>query len=70
MGASYGAKNVYGLKAYAGMKGGQFHTLLYSSTDGKLKAVIEADLFGQMRTGAASGVPRRLLANADARPWA
>ena len=66
LGASYGAKNVYGLKAYAGMKGGQFHTLLYSSTDGKLKAVIEADLFGQLRTGAASGLATRLLANPDA----
>ena len=66
MGASYGAKNVYGLKAYAGMKGGQFHTLLYSSTDGKLKAVIEADLFGQLRTGAASGLATQLLANPDA----
>src|ERR1700694_2793736 len=52
MGAAYGAKNVYGLKAYAGMKGGQFHTLLYSSVDGKLKAMIEADLFGRLRTGA------------------
>jgi ornithine cyclodeaminase/alanine dehydrogenase len=66
MGASYGAKNVYGLKAYAGMKGGQFHTLVYSSTDGKLKAMIEADLFGQLRTGAASGLATRLLANPDA----
>jgi alanine dehydrogenase len=66
MGASYGAKKVYGLKAYAGMKGGQFHTLLYSSTDGKLKAMIEADLFGQLRTGAASGLATRLLANPDA----
>ena len=66
MGAAYGAKNVHGLKAYAGMKGGQFHTLLYSSTDGKLKAVIEADLFGQLRTGAASGLATRLMANPDA----
>ena len=65
MGASYGAKGVYGLKAYAGMKGAQFHTLLYSSTDGKLKAMIEADLFGQLRTGAASGLATRLMANPD-----
>jgi alanine dehydrogenase len=65
MGASYGAKSVYGLKAYAGMKGGQFHTLLYSSIDGKLKAMIEADLFGQLRTGAASGLATRLMANPD-----
>ena len=66
MGASYGAKNIYGLKAYAGMKGGQFHTLLYSSSEGRLKAMIEADLFGQLRTGAASGIATRLLANPDA----
>src|SRR6516165_10624397 len=60
MGAAYGAKGVHGLK------GAQFHTLLYSSLDGKLKAMIEADLFGQMRTGAASGVATKLLANAHA----
>ena len=66
MGAAYGAKGVHGLKAYAGVKGAQYHTLLYSSLDGKLKAMIEADLFGQMRTGAASGVATKLLANADA----
>ena len=66
MGAAYGAKGVHGLKAYSGVKGAQFHTLLYSSRDGKLKAIIEADLLGQMRTGAASGVATKLLANADA----
>jgi alanine dehydrogenase len=67
MGGSYGAKNVYGLKAYAAMKGGQFHTLLYSSSEGRLKAMIEADLFGQLRTGAASGLATKLMANPDAR---
>jgi ornithine cyclodeaminase/alanine dehydrogenase len=67
MGAAYGAKGVHGLKAYAGLKGGQFHTLLYSSHDGRLKAMIEADLFGQIRTGAASGLATKLLAKADAR---
>src|SRR5215831_7928281 len=66
MGAAYGAKGVHGLKAYAGVKGAQFHRLLYSSLDGKLKAMIEADLFGQMRTGAASGLATKLLANRDA----
>jgi alanine dehydrogenase len=66
MGAAYGAKGVHGLKAYAGLKGAQFHTLLYSSLDGRLKAIIEADLFGQMRTGAASGLATKLLANPDA----
>jgi ornithine cyclodeaminase/alanine dehydrogenase len=48
------------------MKGGQFHTLLYSSVDGKLKAMIEADLFGQLRTGAASGLATKLMANPEA----
>ena len=66
MGAAYGAKNVHGLKAYAGVKGAQFLTLLFSSSDGKLKAIIEADLFGQLRTGAASGLATKLLANPDA----
>ena len=33
MGAAYGAKGVHGLKAYAGVKGAQFHALLYSSLD-------------------------------------
>src|SRR6266581_3640799 len=66
MGAAYGAKGVHGLKAYAGVKGAQYHTLLYSSLDGRLKAIIEADLLGQIRTGAASGVATKLLANADA----
>jgi alanine dehydrogenase len=67
MGAAYGAKGVHGLKAYAGVKGAQFHTLLYSSSDGRLKAMIEADLFGQIRTGAASGLATKLLAKPDAR---
>src|SRR5260370_25019770 len=55
-----------GVKGYGGMKGGQFHTLLCSSGEGKLKAMIEADLFGEMRTGAASGLATRLMANPDA----
>ena len=66
MGAAWGAKSVHGLKAYAGMKGAQFHVLLYSSSDGRLKAMIEADLFGQLRTGAASGIATRRMARADA----
>jgi alanine dehydrogenase len=67
MGAAYGAKDLYGLKAYAAKRGGQSHTLLYSGSEGKLKAMIEADLFGQLRTGAASGLATKLMANPDAR---
>ena len=67
MGAAWGAKQLFGLKAYFGAEGGRFHVLLYSSADGSLKAIIEADNLGQMRTGAASGVATKLLANPDAR---
>ena len=68
MGASYGAKKIYGLKAYAGGKGStQGHVLIYSNDDFSLKAMIECDLLGQTRTGAASGLATKLLANPDAR---
>lgn len=67
MGASYGAKSVHGLKVYAAGKGMTFgHALIYSSTDGTLKAIVECDLLGQIRTGAASGLATKLLANPDA----
>src|SRR4030088_3434311 len=68
MGPAYGAKPVDGLKAYAGLKGTQFHMLLYSSLDGRLKAMIEADLFGQMRTGAARGVATKPVGKPGAPP--
>jgi len=67
MGAAWGASEVYGLKAYYGAPGGRFHVLLYSSSDGRLKAMIEADHLGRIRTGAASGLATKLLANPDAR---
>ena len=57
-----------GLKAYTGFPGGvRFAVLLYSGEDGRMLALIEADLLGQMRTGAASGVATRYLARDDAR---
>jgi alanine dehydrogenase len=68
MGAAWGAKQLFGLKAYyGGGNGGRYHALLYSAADGKLQAMIEADALGQMRTGAASGLATRLLANPGAR---
>ena len=68
MGASYGAKKIYGLKAYAGGKGStQGHVLIYSNEDFSLKAMIECDLLGQTRTGAASGLATKMMANPDAR---
>ena len=67
MGAAWGTAGLFGLKAYYGAAGGRFHVLLYSSRDGSLKAMIEADHLGRMRTGAASGLATKLLANPDAR---
>jgi ornithine cyclodeaminase/alanine dehydrogenase-like protein (mu-crystallin family) len=67
MGAAWGAGEIFGLKAYFGAAGGRFQVLLYSSRDGGLKAMIEADHLGRMRTGAASGLATRLLANPEAR---
>jgi alanine dehydrogenase len=71
MGAAYGYKHVYGLKAYfAGRSGARYHVLLYSAEDARLKAMIEADLLGAIRTGAASGIATRLLAKRDAQTLA
>jgi ornithine cyclodeaminase/alanine dehydrogenase-like protein (mu-crystallin family) len=68
MGAAWGTAEVFGLKAYyGGGNGARFHVLLYSAHDGRLKAMIEADNLGQMRTGAASGLATKLLANPQAR---
>jgi ornithine cyclodeaminase/alanine dehydrogenase-like protein (mu-crystallin family) len=67
MGAAWGAGEVFGLKAYLGAPGGRFHVVLYSSRDGSLKAMIEADHLGRMRTGAASGLATKLLAKPEAR---
>ena len=67
LGAGYSLKKVFGLKAYFAAPGGaRFHVMLYSAESGALLAMIEADLFGQLRTGAASGIATRLLARPDA----
>jgi len=63
MGAAWGTGEIFGLKAYFGAAGGRFHVVLYSSADGGLKAMIEADHLGRMRTGAASGLATKILAN-------
>jgi alanine dehydrogenase len=57
-----------GLKAYPATPAGvTFAVLLFSSADGRLEAVIEADKLGQMRTGAASAVAARHLSKTDAK---
>jgi ornithine cyclodeaminase/alanine dehydrogenase len=71
MGAACEKKGIYGLKAYfAGKGGARYHALLYAADGSGLLAMIEADLLGALRTGAASGLATRLMANQDARTLA
>jgi alanine dehydrogenase len=46
--------------------GARFHVGLFDGRAGELVALIEADYLGQMRTGAASGVATKYLANPQA----
>ncbi len=56
-----------GYKAYTTTRGGaRFHVGLFDGRTGALVALIEADYLGQVRTGAASGVATKYLANPDA----
>jgi ornithine cyclodeaminase/alanine dehydrogenase len=67
MGGACEKKGVFGLKAYFTGKGGaRYHVLLYAGDGSGLLAMIEADRLGALRTGAASGLATKLLANADA----
>jgi alanine dehydrogenase len=59
---------VIGFKAYTSSKEGtRFHVTLYDGKTGQLQAWLEADILGQFRTGAATGVATRKLARTDAR---
>ncbi|WP_313950515.1 ornithine cyclodeaminase family protein [Accumulibacter sp.] len=59
--------DVIGYKAYTSNRSGvRFLLHLFQASTGRLRAVIEADRLGMMRTGAASGVATRWLARADA----
>jgi alanine dehydrogenase len=56
-----------GIKSYAAVPGGTtFVVCLFGLDGGELTAVIEADKLGQLRTGAASGVAARHLAQEGA----
>lgn len=56
-----------GYKAYTSNRSGvRFLVHLYHASTGSLRAVIEADRLGMMRTGAASGIATRWLARDDA----
>ncbi|HEY2910518.1 MAG TPA: ornithine cyclodeaminase family protein [Gemmataceae bacterium] len=56
-----------GFKAYTTSKhGARFHVTLFDPKTGEMTAILEADLLGQLRTGAASGVATKKLARPDA----
>jgi alanine dehydrogenase len=56
-----------GLKAYITRPGGGRFWVMLLGTDGAMHAIIEADLLGQARTGAATGVATGHLSRPDSR---
>jgi alanine dehydrogenase len=65
--ASYAGGGVLGLKTFTVFhQGVRSVVLLFSSEDGRLLALIEADWLGRMRTGATTGLATRHLAIPDA----
>jgi len=68
MAAAAPGLGVMGMKTYGvfGAGGARFYVQLYSTENGELLAVIEANTMGQIRTGAASGLATRLMARDDA----
>lgn len=60
-------RDAIGYKAYTSNRSGvRFLVHLFSASSGALRAVLEGDRLGMMRTGAASGVATRCLARPDA----
>ncbi|WP_233809622.1 ornithine cyclodeaminase family protein [Paraburkholderia sp. HP33-1] len=67
IGATVPGSGLVGTKTWAHTTGGTCPLLLlFDSTTGQLKAIIEAFALGQMRTGGISGVATRWLARRDA----
>ncbi len=67
MGACWHVKGYIGYKAYFSFPAGtRFHVVLASAQSGEVLALIEADLLGRIRTGAASGVATKHMARPDA----
>ena len=71
MAASWPEKGIAGHKSYVVTKGkATFVVLLYSTEGEGLLAVIEANMLGQIRTGAASGLASKYLANKNSKKLA
>ncbi len=59
--------DIIGFKAYTSTReGNRFLIHLYNAASGKLEAIIEANLLGMLRTGAASGIASRYLGRPEA----
>lgn len=59
-------RDAIGYKAYTSNRSGvRFLVHVFSAASGSLRVVLEADLLGMMRTGAASGVATRCLSRPD-----
>ena len=68
MAAADPVQGYFGMKLYTTVRGAaRFVVPLFRSATGEMAALIEADALGQIRTGAASGVATKYLANANAR---
>jgi alanine dehydrogenase len=68
MAAGDSVRGYIGMKLYTVVRGvARFVVPLFRSTTGEMAALIEADALGQIRTGAASGIATKYLANANAR---
>ena len=68
MAAADPVRGYIGMKLYTVVRGvARFVVPLFRSTTGEMAALIEADALGQLRTGAASGVATKYLANVNAR---
>ncbi len=67
MAAALPSLGVMGYKAYSTTRSGaRFLVILYSTETGELLSIMQADRLGQMRTGAASGIATKYLANPNA----
>ena len=68
MAAADTVRGYISMKLYTVVRGvARFVIPLFRSTTGEMAALIEADALGQLRTGAASGIATKYLANENAR---
>ena len=68
MSAGIDSKNITGLKVYVpNSKGTKFYVHIMNAESGEIISIIEANTLGQFRTGAASGVASKFLANQNSR---